>query len=61
LSDVTNLNPVPQSIYIYSDIFRNTNISACTLKVPASAVNAYKAAPVWSEFGNIVAISEEDE
>jgi hypothetical protein len=53
LTSVTNLNPVPQTIS--SDVFYYSNISVCTLKVPASAVNDYKAAPVWREFGNIVA------
>jgi hypothetical protein len=53
LTTVTNLSVTPQNIN--SNVFRDVNISACTLKVPASAVNAYKAAPVWSEFGNIIA------
>jgi hypothetical protein len=41
--------------YIMVIVFRDVNISALTLKVPASAVEAYKAAPVWGEFGNIIA------
>jgi hypothetical protein len=48
---VTNLNPTPQNIE--SNVFDDVDISACTLKVPAGAVNAYKAAPVWKEFGEI--------
>jgi hypothetical protein len=60
LTSITNLSATPQNIYNngYSNVFDNTNISACTLKVPANAVNDYKAAPVWSEFGTIVAISD---
>jgi hypothetical protein len=54
LTTVTNLRPAPQNIG--SDVFANVNIGACTLEVPASAVNDYKAAPVWSEFGNIEGI-----
>jgi hypothetical protein len=46
---VTNLRPAPQSIS--SDVFNSVNAS-CVLKVPASAVDAYKAAPVWREFGD---------
>jgi hypothetical protein len=56
LTSVTNLNPVPQNIY--NSVFSDVNIGVLTLKVPASAVDAYKAAPVWSEFGNIVAITD---
>jgi hypothetical protein len=51
LTSVTNLNPTPQNIS--SDVFAAVNISALTLKVPAGAVDAYKAAPVWREFGKI--------
>jgi hypothetical protein len=58
LTSVTNLNPTPQNIS--SNVFP-VNISALTLKVPASAVDAYKAAPVWKDFGKIIAVSEEDE
>jgi hypothetical protein len=59
LSSVTNLSTTPQNIYIdnyYSRVFEGVNINACTLRVPASAVNAYKAALVWGEFGNITGI-----
>jgi hypothetical protein len=53
LTTVTNLNPVPQNIDIV--VFFGVNINALTLKVPANAVEAYKAAPIWGEFGNIIA------
>jgi hypothetical protein len=46
---VTNLSATPQNIS--SDVFDNVNVS-CMLKVPASAVDAYKAASVWREFGD---------
>jgi len=32
------------------------NISACTLRVPAASIAAYRAAEGWQNFGNIVAI-----
>jgi hypothetical protein len=59
LTSVTNLSTTPQNIYIdnyYSGVFYGVNINACTLRVPARAVNVYKAAHVWSEFGNITGI-----
>ncbi|MDR1156191.1 MAG: leucine-rich repeat domain-containing protein [Bacteroidales bacterium] len=61
LTSVTNLNPTPQNINSNVFFSVSVNISALTLKVPASAVDAYKAAPVWREFGKITAISDEDE
>jgi hypothetical protein len=48
---VTNLSATPQNI----DVFYNVNLNAGVLKVPASAVNTYRAAPGWSGFGNITA------
>jgi hypothetical protein len=54
LTSVTNLSATPQSINS-SSVFDGVNISACMLKVPASAVSTYKAAPGWSGFGNITA------
>jgi hypothetical protein len=32
------------------------NLSACTLRVPSSAVNDYKYATVWGMFGTITYI-----
>jgi hypothetical protein len=52
LTTVINLNTVPQ--HISGSVFEEYT-KACTLKVPASAVEDYKAAPVWREFGNITA------
>jgi hypothetical protein len=58
LNTITNHNSTPQNIS--SDgleaVFLGVDISSCTLKVPASAVNAYKAAAGWCDFRNIVAI-----
>jgi hypothetical protein len=52
LTVVTNLRATPQSI---SDtVFLTVNLRSCTLKVPASAVNDYKAAFVWGTFGSII-------
>jgi hypothetical protein len=56
LTEITNLNPVPQNID--HSVFLSVDINACTLKVPANAVEAYKIAPVWSEFGNIAGIAK---
>jgi len=38
-------------------VFGNLNTADCNLYVPASSVDAYKAAEVWKDFGNIFAIS----
>jgi hypothetical protein len=53
LTSVTSLNTTPPYA---SDSFRNVNTSACTLRVPASAVAAYQAAAGWSAFGTIEGI-----
>jgi hypothetical protein len=54
LTEITNMNPVPQNIN--SNVFDGENINAITLKVPASAVEVYKAAPVWKDFKTITGI-----
>ncbi|MDR1348629.1 MAG: leucine-rich repeat domain-containing protein, partial [Prevotellaceae bacterium] len=51
LTAVTNLNPKPQSIN--SSVFEYVDTGNIVLIVPAGAVDDYKAAPVWSGFGNI--------
>jgi len=53
-TSITNLNVTPQSIN--ANVFANVNISADTLYVPLGSKAAYKAAPVWKDFGNIVEI-----
>jgi ethanolamine utilization microcompartment shell protein EutS len=54
LTSVTNLNPVPQEIS--GTVFHGVPVDAITLRVPAGAVDAYRAAEGWREFGNIVAM-----
>jgi len=51
LTSITNLNPIPVNLDYY--YFYGVDRSACTLKVPTSAVSTYKNAEVWKEF-NIV-------
>jgi hypothetical protein len=48
LAEITNLNPTP--ITITPSVFDSVNISECKLKVPATSVDAYKAAAVWKDF-----------
>ena len=67
LTEVINESAIPQDIesagitrsvispYLY--VFFEVDISACTLRVPAASVSAYRTAPVWKDFGNIVAIN----
>lgn len=40
-----------------STIFEGVDKETCKLYVPDNSVDAYKAAPIWSEFKNIVGIS----
>lgn len=39
-----------------ADVFEGTDLSSCALRVPASSVIKYKRAPVWKDFGSVVAI-----
>ena len=57
LISVTNYATEPQAID--STTFANVNLAACTLYIPAESVEAYQAAEVWKEFGNILAIGSE--
>ena len=41
---------------IYSNAFEGSYIEYATLYVPEGSVDAYKAAPVWKEFKNILPI-----
>jgi len=54
ITEVINHATTPQAIEEYA--FFNVDIKNCTLRVPAHSVNAYTAAPVWKDFGKIVAI-----
>ena len=42
--------------FTYTDAFKDSYIEYATLHVPASAVNAYKAADPWKNFKSVVAI-----
>ena len=43
------------------DIFKNTDITKCTLIVPLGSRQAYLNSPVWRDFGNIVEIGQAKE
>ena len=60
LTSVSNYATTPH-IIDEKDVFAGVDLSACTLYVPAESVAAYKAADVWKEFGNIVAIEDTPE
>jgi predicted Kef-type K+ transport protein len=57
LTEIINLNPTPQNITVEGEVFLEMNLSPIRLKVPSGSVDAYKAATVWSEFGNIESIN----
>jgi len=40
--------------YIYERVFRNINKATCTLYVPIGSLDAYRAAPQWQDFLNII-------
>ena len=44
----------------FSDAFAESPIQSATLHVPASALESYKGTEPWSNFGNIVALTEEE-
>ena len=57
LNEIINESTVPQTIGaqgLFGDFVGE--MSARTLRVPAASLDAYRTAPVWKEFGNIVAI-----
>ena len=54
LNEIINESVTPQEIE--ADVFSSTDISTCTLRVQAASLDAYRNAPVWRDFGNIVAI-----
>jgi hypothetical protein len=58
LTSVTNRATTPQAFYNadHNGIFDDIDLKAVTLKVPATAVDAYKAAPGWGAFGTVEAI-----
>jgi hypothetical protein len=60
LTSVTNLSTTPQVITYDTDddVFEDVDLSEVALRVPAGSVEAYRAAPVWRDFGRIEAIRE---
>ena len=42
------------------DVFLLSNYTNATLHVPAAAIDAYKNAEQWKDFGNIVALTDDD-
>lgn len=58
LTDIyCNAEHVP---YVESNAFLDSYVEYATLHVPASALEDYKSTKPWSEFGNIVALTEEE-
>ena len=45
---------------IGKDVFLFSNYTYATLHVPATSLEAYKAANEWKDFGNIVALTDDD-
>lgn len=58
LSEIINYATIPQTLKPYK-VFGNVNKAKCILRVPESAVAAYRLADGWKEFENIVAIKNE--
>ena len=50
---------IPQGDYFYS-MFDGSSHNTATLHVPQSALDSYKAKTPWSEFGKIVALTDDD-
>ena len=46
--------------YTATKAFHESNIENTTLHVPASALDSYRATAPWSEFGTIVALTDEE-
>ena len=54
LTEIINESATPQTIE--EDVFISVVKSACTLRVPAASLEAYRSAEGWKDFENIVAI-----
>ena len=54
LKEVSIACPTPENIHLGNNVFRNVNLSECTLRVPFGAKERYENADVWKEFGTIV-------
>jgi hypothetical protein len=57
LRKVTNLATAPQSIGLFSEMFPVSPF-LLLLYVPPEAIDAYKSAPIWRDFGRILAIGD---
>lgn len=49
-----------EGLYTYPDAFKDSNPQAMTLHVPAASIEAYRSTEPWSQFGTIVALTDED-
>jgi len=54
LKEVINESTTPQDIS--ANVFYNSNIPACTLRVPEASLSTYHATDGWKNFGKIAAI-----
>ena len=54
LTSITNHSVTPQTIS--SNVFKNVNKSSCTLYVPQTSLELYRAKNVWKDFTNIQSI-----
>lgn len=55
--------PIPLSKYYkkgINDFFLNSYINYATLHVPNASIDKYKGAFSWSDFGNVVALTEQE-
>lgn len=60
--NLTDIYCQPKSpVVISSTVFRNFDMSSCTLHVPASSLDAYRTADAWKDFGFIVALEDESD
>jgi hypothetical protein len=60
LNEVINYRATPQELHEYTfgdTTSEHLDLSSMTLKVPDGSVDAYKAAPIWKDFGKIEAIN----
>ena len=57
LKTVTNYSPTPQEIT--QTVFEGVKLPLCMLYVPKGCKDAYKNAPVWKEFGQILEVGEQ--
>ncbi|MDR1356429.1 MAG: leucine-rich repeat domain-containing protein [Tannerellaceae bacterium] len=59
LKDITVSLPTPLVISEWYYVFKDVNLSSCTLYVPAGAESLYAAAEVWKNFGTILETAAE--